>query len=52
MAALGPQVAPLGVRSDVEVTLSQIAATLATLVGEDFNAASPKSAQPLPGLTK
>ena len=52
MAALGPDIAPLGVRSDVEVTLSQIAATLAKAVGEDFNAASPKSSPPLPGLLK
>lgn len=50
MAAMGPHTPPLGVRSDTEVTLSQIAATLATVVGEDFNAASPKSAPPLPGI--
>ena len=47
-AILGPDTPPLGVRSDVETSLSQIAATLATAVGEDFNAASPKSALPLP----
>jgi len=52
MAAMGPQVPALGVRSDVEVTLSQVAATLAKVVGEDFNAASPKSAAPLPGIVK
>lgn len=50
MAALGPDVPPLGVRSDVSPTLSQIASTIATLVGEDFVTASPKSARPLPGL--
>ena len=50
MMALGPDVKPLGVRSDVETTLSQIAATIAVLVGEDFVAASPKSNKPLPGL--
>ncbi len=50
MAALGPDVPPLGVRSDVSPTLSQIASTIATLVGEDFITASPKSARPLPGL--
>lgn len=47
MAAMGPHIKPLGVRRDVEASLSQIAATLANVVGEDFNAASPKSA---PGL--
>jgi phosphopentomutase len=52
MAAMGPDTPALGVRSDVEVTLSQVAATLAQLVGEDFNAASPKSAPPLPGIVK
>ncbi len=51
-AILGPNTPPLGVRSDVETSLSQIAATLATAVGEDFNAASPKSALPLPGAVK
>lgn len=48
-AILGPDTPPLGVRSDVETSLSQIAATLATAVGEDFNVVSPKSALPLPG---
>lgn len=52
MATMGPDTPALGVRSDVEVTLSQIAASLAKLVGEDFNAASPKSALPLPGIVK
>lgn len=50
MAMIGPEVNPLGVRADVEVTLSQIAATLAEAVGEDFCASSPKSAKPLPGV--
>ena len=51
-AVIGPDTPPLGVRSDIETSLSQIAATLATLVGEDFNAASPKSAKPLPDVVK
>lgn len=51
-AALGPDIPALGVRKETEATLSQIAASLAKLVGEDFNTASPKSAQPLPGLVK
>ena len=49
-AVLGPDTPAMGVRSDVNVTLSQIAATLATLVGEDFRAASPKTAAPLPDV--
>ncbi len=51
-AVIGPDTPPLGVRSDIETSLSQIAATLATLVGEDFNAASPRSAKPLPNVVK
>ncbi|WP_010584350.1 alkaline phosphatase family protein [Schlesneria paludicola] len=49
MAVLGPDTPAIGVRSDVEVTLSQIAATLASAVGEDFTASNPKVAKPLPG---
>ena len=37
-----------GERENVEVTQSQVAATIAALVGEDFNAASPKAAPSLP----
>jgi hypothetical protein len=48
LGVLGPDTPSLGVRSDVEVTLSQVAATLAEAVGEDFCASSPKSARPLP----
>lgn len=51
-AVLGPDTPALGVRSDVNVTLSQTAATLAVLVGEDFRAASPKSAVPLADVVK
>ena len=50
IAALGAGVAPLGVREGIEVTTSQIAATIASAVGEDFRAASPSAAPPLPGL--
>ena len=49
MALIGPGVPALGVREGVEATQSQIAATLAGLLGEDFRAASPKSAAPLAG---
>jgi hypothetical protein len=47
MAAMGPGIAPLGVRSGVKVTQSQIAATIAMLLGEDYNGAQPKAAKPL-----
>jgi hypothetical protein len=50
MAALGAGVPALGVREGVTVTTSQIAATIAAIVGEDFNAASPQAAAPLPGI--
>ena len=48
IAVLGPDVAPLGVRRDVNVTTSQIAATIASLVGEDYRTAVPDAAAPLP----
>ena len=48
MAALGPGVPPLGVRESVTVTTSQLAATIAGVVGEDFKAAAPAAAPPLP----
>ena len=50
MAALGPAVAPLGVRRSLTVTTSQLAATIAAAVGEDFRAASPAAAQALPDI--
>ncbi|WP_435015840.1 alkaline phosphatase family protein [Tundrisphaera sp. TA3] len=49
MALIGPGVPSLGVREGVEATQSQVAATIAGLVGEDYRAASPKSAAPLAG---
>lgn len=48
IAVLGPGVAPLGVRRDVNVTTSQVAATIASLAGEDFAAAVPGTAAVLP----
>jgi hypothetical protein len=36
------------VRSGVNVTQSQIAATIAALLGEDYNSFQPKAAAPLP----
>ena len=47
-AALGPSVPALGVRRDVTVTTSQLAATIAAVLGLDFMSASPKAAMPLP----
>lgn len=47
MAALGPGVDALGVRENVETTQSQIAATLAGLVGIDFGLGVPQAAHPL-----
>ena len=51
MAVLGPDTPPMGVRSDVSVTQSQIAATVAALLGEDFCTTSERVAKPLPGVT-
>ena len=48
IAVLGPEVAALGVRRDLNVTTSQIAATIASLVGEDFATAVPGTAAVLP----
>jgi Type I phosphodiesterase / nucleotide pyrophosphatase len=47
MAVMGPGVQPLGVRSGISTTQSQIAATVAALLGEDYQAAQPKAAPPL-----
>ncbi len=48
MAFLGPDTASLGERQHIEpVTQSQIAATLAGLLGEDYAADVPKSAKPI-----
>ena len=50
IAVMGPTTRPMGVRQDVEVTQSQVASTIASLLGEDFVAASPRSAKPLPDV--
>jgi type I phosphodiesterase/nucleotide pyrophosphatase len=50
MAMLGPGSQPAGVREDVTITTSQLAATVASLLGEDFRAGSPAAAVPLPGV--
>lgn len=48
IAVMGPNVQPLGVRSDVSATQGQVAATVAHLLGHDFRAADERIAQPLP----
>jgi hypothetical protein len=51
MAFLGPDTPPLGERGKgTEVTESQIAATIAALLGEDYHAAVPRSAAPIPDV--
>jgi len=50
MAMLGPGVVRPGVVEGTTVTTSQLAATVAALVGEDYRAAFPKAAAPLPGI--
>ena len=48
IAALGPDTAALGERSDVkELAQGQVAATLAALLGEDFKAFAPSAAPPI-----
>lgn len=49
MAVLGPDT-PAGAAEKMEVTQSQVAATVAALLGEDYNAAVPQAAPPLPGV--
>ena len=48
MALIGPGVPAIGVRRNVNVTTSQIAATIASLLGLDFRSAVPSAAPPLP----
>jgi hypothetical protein len=51
MAFLGPDTRALGERTKVEpVTQSQIAATLAALLGEDYASAVPKAGKPIPDV--
>jgi hypothetical protein len=48
IAVLGPDTSPLGERAHIApVTQSQIAATLAALLGKDYHAAVPKAAVPI-----
>jgi len=48
MAVIGPGVPALGVRKSIDVTTSQIAATLAMLVGEKFEGVTRKAAPAIP----
>lgn len=50
IAVMGPDTPALGVREKLETTQSQVAATIAQAVGEDFLAVSSKSAPPLAGV--
>lgn len=51
IAVIGPDTPALGERANVPaVTQSQIAATVAALLGEDWNAAKPKAGKVLPGV--
>lgn len=52
MAVLGPDTPPLGVRENTPATQSMIAATVAALLGEDYRAAVPNAAPPLPGVLR
>jgi len=48
-AVVGPDTAPLGERSNTPMVLqAQVAATVAGFLGQDFPAASPRSAKPIP----
>ena len=50
LAILGPRTPALGSRIDHDpVTLSQVAATVAAAVGEDYRLAEPRAALPIPG---
>ena len=50
MAVIGPDTPALGVRAGVRATQSQLAATVAHLLGEDFRADAPRAAPPLPDV--
>jgi len=52
MAVMGPDTPALGRRENTEVTQSQVAATVAQLLGEDYHGAVPQSGAPLPGVVR
>jgi hypothetical protein len=50
IAVLGPDTPALGIRNNQNVTQGQVAATVAALLGEDYNASVAQAAPPLPGV--
>jgi hypothetical protein len=53
MAVMGPDTPPLGVRKNIApVRQAQIAATIAALLGKDWNGAEPRAAALLPGVLR
>jgi hypothetical protein len=50
IAVMGPDTPRLGVRENTAVTQGQAAATIARLLGEDFNASNSRAAPPLPDV--
>jgi hypothetical protein len=53
MAVLGPDTRPLGERANTgAVTQSQVAATVAALLGKDYRAAVPAAAPPIPDVVR
>lgn len=50
IAVIGPHIKSLGLRTNVNITQSQIAATVAALLGEDYVAVDDRIAQPLSGV--
>ena len=51
MAVLGPDTPALGARSNIPVVRqAQVAATIAALLGTDWQAAEPRAAPPIPGV--
>jgi hypothetical protein len=48
IAAMGTGIQPLGLRKEVTSTQSQVASTIAELLGQNFRRASPKAAEALP----
>lgn len=51
IAMIGPDIAPLGVRRDAAVTQSQVAATIAAVLGFNWQTAESRAAPPLPVFT-
>jgi len=53
LAIIGPNTAPMGERASIPpVTESQVAATIAAFLGEDFHGAFPRSGAPIPDVIR